>query len=60
MRAKTYSRKEFELLLKKNGYVLMRHHGSHSIYKKDNSTITFPYSCNKMICRRLIKENNLI
>ena len=60
MRAKTYSRKEFELLLKKNGYVLMRYHGSHSIYKKDNSTIILPYSCNKMICRRLIKENNLI
>ena len=60
MRLKTYNRREFELLLTKNGYELARCRGSHFVYKKGNVTISVPKNLNKMIGRRLIKENNLI
>lgn len=60
MRAKTYSRREFEQLLNENGYELARSRGSHFVYKKESITISVPKNLNKMIGRRLIKEYNLI
>lgn len=60
MKAKTYSRREFERLLIDNRYELVRCKGSHFVYKKENITISVPKNLNKMVGRRLIKEYNLI
>ena len=60
MRAKAYSKREFEHLLNENGYELSRCKGSHFVYKKGNVTISVPKNLNKMVGRRLIKEYNLI
>ena len=60
MKLKTYNRREFEHLLNKNGYELVRCRGSHFVYKKESTTISVPKNLNKMIGRRLIKEYNLI
>ena len=57
---KVYSPKEFERLLKNNGYNYSHNNGSHKIWVKQNCHhISVPYSANPMVLRRLIKENNL-
>jgi len=59
---KNYSRKEFERILIDNGYSQVRKNGDHIIWKKDNvQCIAVPrHRLNFMICKRLIKKNNLI
>lgn len=56
-----YSKRDFEVILKENGYYLERIKGSHFIYKRPNTpkTIVINKKMNKMITERLIKENNL-
>lgn len=47
-------------MLRDNGYALSRCNG-HRIYTKSGcKSIAIPRSLNKMIVKRLIKENNLI
>ena len=61
-RTKEYTYREFRLLLRDNGYVFQRQNGDHVIFTNDTNTISIPNhgkKLNKMICRRLIKENNL-
>ncbi len=56
-----YSKREFDKVLRQNGFHYVRSSGSHSIYM--NSTgkhISIPLSMNMCIIRRLIKENNLV
>lgn len=64
MRARLYTLKEFKQILDNNGFIEVRKKGSHVTYKKENKMITIVVSdskgMNKMICRRLIKENGLI
>lgn len=60
LRAKTYTRREFEQILNDNGYELVRSKGSHFIYRNDKETISVPKKINKMMGRRLVKEYNLI
>lgn len=64
MRAKPYTLKEFEHILYNNGFVKARSRGSHVTYKKEDKMITIvagnSKGMNKMICRRLIKENGLV
>lgn len=57
---KTYSLREFEKILKKNGFYLDRT-SKHKVYKhKDGRTVALSCtSLNKVVCQRLIKENNL-
>ena len=58
---KTYTSREFEILLKQNGYIYERSKGDHNIYTKDGRHISFPATkMNRMVARRLIKEYNLI
>ena len=61
MRAKEYTEREFERLLKANGYTLDRAKGDHNIWTNGQRTIsvTAGRPPNKMVIRRLIKENNL-
>ena len=57
---KTKQMREFEPILKANGYREIRSNGSHFIYSNGNNQITVNKDLNKMVRRRLIKENNLI
>jgi len=59
---KQYSVKEFEKLLRDNGYKRDRSKGDHDIYTKENCN---PISITKtrmksVVALRLIKENNLV
>lgn len=59
---KQWSGREFQKILRNNGYEPMRTCGSHVIYKNTyGNTISVPKGePNKMLTRRLIKENNLV
>ncbi len=60
--AKEYSFRDFRILLRQNGYVFSRNSGDHVIFCNDVNTISVPYKgkgLNRMLVRRLIKENNL-
>lgn len=63
MRAKEYAERELIRILKNNGYEYDRSNGDHDIYinrETGNSiSITAGKTMNKMVVRRLIKENNL-
>ena len=58
---KQYSRREFVRILLNNGFTYQRQTGGHAIYKdKRQREISIPSGePNKMMCKRLIKENNL-
>jgi len=61
MKYQVYSEREFERILKNNGYTLVRQTGTHKIWAKEGClNITVPQSLNPMIIRRLIKENRLV
>jgi predicted RNA binding protein YcfA (HicA-like mRNA interferase family) len=53
--------REFEELLKANGYSLSRVKGGHYTFKADGKprVITINKEMNRMMIKRLIKENNL-
>lgn len=56
-----WTKRNFRILLKNNGYILDRTKGSHFIYKNfDGNTISFNKDLNKMVAKRLIKEHKLI
>lgn len=58
---KVYTSREFKRLLIDNGYVYKRTTGDHMIYGNGKNTISFNIrNLNRMVARRLIKENNLI
>lgn len=52
--------REFELILKANGYHEIRSRGSHFIQGNGKNQITVNKDLNKMVQLRLIKENNLV
>lgn len=59
---RNWTAKEFQKLLKANGYVISRYSGDHIIYVKPNCTQHISITAtriNMMMARRLIKENNL-
>jgi predicted RNA binding protein YcfA (HicA-like mRNA interferase family) len=60
MKYKVLSNREFEKILKNNGYVVARTSGGHTIWQKGNDSITVNHSINPMVMRRLIKEHQLI
>lgn len=56
-----YSKREFDKVLRQNGFHYVRNSGSHSIYENDRGKhISVPPSMNMCVIRRLIRENNLI
>lgn len=61
LRVKTYSDREFLLVLKHNGYRPVSSRGDHKKYKNDNNdTIITSPNINKMVARRMIKEHHLV
>ena len=59
MRAKEFTFKDFVALLRRNRYYLKRCTGDHYIYTNGVNTISINQKPNRMVCRRLIKENHL-
>jgi len=59
MQKKIYSDREFDKLLKQNGYTRDHITGSHSIYKNGNHTIVVNKNLNRMVAQRLIKQHRL-
>jgi len=57
-----YKRKDAQKILKKNGFVIDRYHGSHTIYiNADGRHISINMeNFNGIIFRRLVKENHLV
>ena len=49
----------FTIKLRKNGYYKIRTRGSHFIYSNGVNEISINHHPNKMVIRRLTKENNL-
>lgn len=61
-RTKQFNRREFIKILENNGYSFVSCKGDHGKWRKGERIIVIPlggHSINKMICRRLIKENRL-
>ena len=58
-RTKEFSIREFEQILKKNGFKFYRQKGDHLIYKRNSEMIVITKKLNKMIARRLLKEYHL-
>ena len=52
--------REFEPILKANGYREIRSRGSHFMYGNGKNHITVNKDLNKMVQLPLIKENNLV
>ena len=52
--------REFEPILKANGYREIRSRGSHFMYGNGKNHITVNKDLNKMVQLRMIKENNLV
>lgn len=52
--------REFEPILKANGYREIRSRGSHFMYGNGKNHITVNKDLNKMVQLRLIKENSLV
>lgn len=62
MKYKVFTTREFEKILKQNNYLKIRTKGDHMIFEhtETKNKITINANINPMVCRRLIKENNLI
>ena len=59
MQRMTKEMREFIPILIRNGYHEIRSRGSHFTYSNGINQITVNKDLNKMVRRRLIKENNL-
>lgn len=57
---KIYNRREFEKILKMNGFNYDRQSGGHRIYKRsERESMAIPGHLNRMIAQRLIKVYDL-
>ena len=56
---KTYNSREARKILRANGYKYDGCKGDHFRYIKDNNLIIITKNLNKMVWRRLCKENNI-
>ena len=59
MTKKIYTDREFDKLLRNNGYCRDHTTGSHTIYKNGGQTISVNRNLNRMVARRLIKQHRL-
>ena len=57
---KQYSTRDFQRILKENGFVYLRSKGDHFTYRRDNRNLTINVvKLKPIICNRLIKEYSL-
>lgn len=59
-KSKTVNSREARKILRANGYHYDHCCGSHFHYVKDGNTIVINKKLNKMVWRRLVKENKLM
>lgn len=52
----TYSFREMEKILRKNGYSYIRSNGSHKIYTNGLTTAVVPIRLNKMLALSILKQ----
>lgn len=57
---KVYNYREFAKILQKNNFEIKRYSGDHTIFVRDRRHVSVARNLNRMICERLIKENNLV
>lgn len=60
---KEYSTREITTILKYNGFSLQRNNGGHGVFSDGKRTLSIPMHgrcVNRMLFRRLVKENELI
>lgn len=60
MKEKVLNPREFFKLLENNGYEYISSTGDHKKYSNGKNTIVINNKPNRMVMRRLIKENNLV
>ena len=61
MNSKDIDFNKFSKMLEENGYSVKRKKGSHYIYGNDKGgTIVINSHLNRMVARRIVKENNLV
>lgn len=61
--AKEISTREAAIILRQNGFALMRSNGGHGVYSNGKRTLSIPIhsKCvNRMLFKRLAKENELV
>ena len=59
-KAYTYSFRDIEKILRKNGYSYVRSNGSHKIFSNGAATAVVPVRLNKMLALRILKQCCLI
>lgn len=59
-KAYTYSFRDIEKILRKNGYSYVRSNGSHKIFSNGSVTAVVPVRLNKMLALRILKQCCLI
>lgn len=52
--------KDVDYVLRKNGFVREREKGSHIIYTRNSKSVVVNIRTNRMVWRRICKENELI
>lgn len=52
--------KDVDYVLRKNGFVREREKGSHIIYTRNSKSVVVNIRTNRMVWRRICKENGLI
>lgn len=57
---KVYNYREFAKILRKNNFEIKRYNGDHAIFVRNGRHVSVAKKLNRMICERLIKENNII
>lgn len=57
---KVYNYREFAKILQKNDFEIKRYSGDHTIFVRNGRHVSVARNLNRMICERLIKENNLV
>ena len=55
-RSYTYSFRDLEKILRKNGYSYVRSNGSHKIFSNGSSMAVVPARLNKMLALRIMKQ----
>lgn len=58
-KTKAFNTHEMERILMNNGFECTRHKGDHRIWKRNDEVVVLNRRINKMVARRILKENNI-
>lgn len=60
MKQKDFTTRELKRILSDNGFKFIRCKGDHFHYVKDGKRVVVNNNINRMVCKRIIKENKLV